>query len=137
MKHTENGIRVHKLTTGCDAIFEMEINDKGDLGKHELYRCTGTHTKGKFAGLKCTYVGRGKQLTEEDIEKIEAKAERQAEKAQQRKEAIADRDDLGEADASAECPDSNDFCNPEELEEGDAPVAELNETTNRESDDES
>lgn len=103
MKHTENGLKVHKGTTGCKGTMHKELSDKGDLGVFELYRCDGTHTRGRFKGLKCTYVGRGKKLSEEDLEKIAAKAAAD-ELAQQAQ-------DDGEYD----------------LAESDAPVAGLNE----------
>lgn len=117
MKHTANGIRVHKLSTGCEGTMVLSVQDKGKLGKFEIFHCNGTHTRGKFTGLKCTYVGRGKKLTEEDIKKLAEKAAKTAAKARQKQETIAH------------------LAGSEEITESDAPVAELNEseTTNKES----
>lgn len=75
MMHTENGIKHHKALTGCEGTMTPRVVDKGELGSFEFYYCDGTHKKGRGAGKPCTYVGRGKRLTEDDLAKIAAKAE--------------------------------------------------------------
>ena len=99
MKHTQNGIDYHRAATGCAGTFTKEISDKGDKGAFELFRCNGTHTKGRMKGQKCNYAGRGAQV------RVGPKADRE--------------DPCAEDDLQ---------CNGEELKECDAPVAELDES---------
>jgi len=62
MKHTDNGIKHHQATTGCESAFTKTIVDKGDLGTFEMWHCNGYPTKGRGRGEPCTYAGRGKRL---------------------------------------------------------------------------
>lgn len=62
MKHTENGIKYHKLSTGCKGQFTKAISDKGDMGAFEIFTCDGTHAKGRGKGKPCNYAGRGAQI---------------------------------------------------------------------------
>lgn len=68
--HSENSIKIH--TASCKGKLALSINDKGPLGKFELFTCTLGDKCGSATKPGESYVGRGRRLSDEDAEKAVA-----------------------------------------------------------------
>ena len=127
MKHTELGIKHHRAVTGCRGKFTKSINDKGDMGAFEIFRCDGTHTRGRTRGQACNYAGRGAQVrTGPKVVEPEELNESDATVAVAA--GIAALLTCGDSKASGETDVEFAERVEGELSESDAPVAELNES---------